>query len=446
MSTADLQFVVLSDLHLNGQPERHTAVERTLRTAAAQAPGAYLIVNGDLTDTGTPDQFAEYNALIAASPFAGRTLATLGNHDVRGPRWPEWDNTPLADPRHFHTVAAPFYTDYLAGLASVDRQGLSLAMTVGPIAVILLNTEKGLKDSAEFSPATLQWLAGTLAHAAAQQRPALIFCHQPLRNTHWRSNFGGGVGLQDAALKTILRTYPNTVFISGHIHNGFGVTGVIDRPYGVAVDLPALAVSENGYQGQGSGFLLTLTADRLAWAAWDFTAAQRLPQFDFTVPLPTAAALVQAIEATAADWAALQEIWSVRFDQHLFDDPRTDGGTEEPPAPLYTHAQQTALTAVQQHLLAAWQKAGRPAADSAAPATLSFDQPIPPLTLRELAQVAQTLWAAPTFTTASHLVLQFALARVNVMLSHPAEFSETDRQTAQDHLVTAMQNLRPKNE
>lgn len=84
------QLIVLSDLHLNGQPERHQTVARALQTAAEQAPAAHLVVNGDLTDTGTAEQFREFHDIIAASSFAGRTWATLGNHDVRGPHWPDW--------------------------------------------------------------------------------------------------------------------------------------------------------------------------------------------------------------------------------------------------------------------------------------------------------------------------------------------------------------------
>ncbi|MFT8842447.1 MAG: metallophosphoesterase [Schleiferilactobacillus harbinensis] len=443
------QLIVLSDLHLNGQPERHQTVVRALQTAAEQAPTAHLVVNGDLTDTGTAEQFQEFHDIIAASSFAGRTWATLGNHDVRGSHWPDWDNSEQADPQHFHAVTESFYTQYLQSLPEIDRQALSFVVHLAAYQHIFLNTEKGLKDSAYFSPETLTWLTDQLAQAAATGQPTLIFCHQPLRQTHWRGNFGGGIGLEDQALKQILTAYPNTYFISGHIHNGFGVTGVVERPFGTAIDLPALAVSENGHVGHGLGFITTLGAADQRWAAWDFVDQTPLPQYDFQVAVPTTAALMQTVRQQIAAGhlaarydtalAALAEKLDQRFDQHLFDDPETDGGMQAPPAPLYTAGEITAMQAGRTQLVTALRNMPL--------VTVPRHQPVlpnlqPPLSdLAQLALVAKTLWESPNFSVRSHLALQFSLARLNLILAHPTEFTDAARTTATKQVRQAIADL-----
>ncbi|WP_063516720.1 metallophosphoesterase family protein [Schleiferilactobacillus harbinensis] len=439
--TESPQLVILSDLHLTGQSDRHRVVVQALQMAASHAPAAHLVVNGDLTDTGTAEQFQEFNDIIAASSFAGRTWATLGNHDVRGPHWPDWDNSEQADPQHFHAVTESFYTQYLQSLPEIDRQALSFVVHLAAYQLIFLNTEKGLKDSAYFSPETLTWLTDQLAQAAATGQPTLIFCHQPLRQTHWRSNFGGGIGLEDQALKQILTAYPNTYFISGHIHNGFGVTGVVERPFGTAIDLPALAVSENGHVGHSLGFITTLGAADQRWAASDFVDQTPLPQYDFQVAVPTTAALMQTArqQIAAGHLAALAEKLDQRFDQHLFDDPRTDGGTQAPPAPLYTAGEITAMQAGRAQLLTALQNGPLVTAPSHRPALL-----VPPAPLADLAQlafVARTLWESPNFSVRSHLALQFALARLNVILAHPTEFTDAARTTAAKQVRQAIADL-----
>lgn len=69
---------------------------------------------------------------------------------------------------------------------------------------------------------------------------------------------------------------------------------------------------------------------------------------------------------------------------------------------------------------------------------------VPPAPLADLAQlafVARTLWESPNFSVRSHLALQFALARLNVILAHPTEFTDAARTTAAKQVRQAIADL-----
>jgi 3',5'-cyclic AMP phosphodiesterase CpdA len=66
-----------SDLHIHGSRYRNGRVEDLLH----QVPdSAHLVITGDVTDDGRPDQYAEAERLLA--PFAGRLTLVPGNHDL----------------------------------------------------------------------------------------------------------------------------------------------------------------------------------------------------------------------------------------------------------------------------------------------------------------------------------------------------------------------------
>ncbi|WP_461227385.1 metallophosphoesterase family protein [Lacticaseibacillus suihuaensis] len=294
------ELFVLSDVHYDGTAPRTQALVASLDTIARLAATATVVIDGDLTNSGLAAEFEGLGAVLARYPTL-TFLLNLGNHDVRGPFSAGWQAAPDADPAYYHTVSAPAFAA-LQRRVALPIQTLYGAMDVGPWRVILLNLERGLKDAAALSDSQLAWL-GTELEATALQ--PLVFIHQPLDHTHWRSDLYGGFGAFDAPLKRVLAAHPNAVLLSGHIHNGFGYTEVLPRPYATLVDLPAMSVSELGYVGAGLGYRLTAVAAGLSLAAWDFGAATRLAQFDQLVDLPTLGSLVQAAATVPRDIAAV---------------------------------------------------------------------------------------------------------------------------------------------
>ncbi|WP_225049188.1 metallophosphoesterase family protein [Lacticaseibacillus kribbianus] len=287
---------VLSDVHYDGTPERTRALAACLTTIQGLDGEATVMIDGDLTNQGLAAEFAGLGDVLAG--FDGLTfLLNLGNHDVRGPFSAGWETAPDADPAHYHRVTVPAFTALQARVHS-PMTGWYDRIVVGPWLVVVLNLERGLKDAAALSDAQLTWLDQTLGAVPTGLTP-LVFLHQPLNHTHWRSDLYGGFGTFDAPLKGLLGRHPNTVLLTGHIHNGFGYTEVIPRSYATLVDLPAMSVSELGYRGLGLGYRLVQNAAGLGLEAWDLAAGTRLAQYDQVVDLPTLGALTAGLTEAA---------------------------------------------------------------------------------------------------------------------------------------------------
>ncbi|WP_204122623.1 metallophosphoesterase family protein [Lacticaseibacillus mingshuiensis] len=334
-------FFLLADTHLTTDPANQAALRRGLETISKQADRPLVVINGDLTNTGDP---AEYQAFAEVlGDFSDRLdfALTLGNHDVRGPRNFEWTNMQEEDPQHFHQVAAPFFLRFLANAPIRERQGLSYTLRAGSARLIFLNTEKGLKDAVYLPATTLNWLDRQLTEDAG---PHLVFLHEPLNDTHRLSDLYGGTGQQDALLKDVLRRHPDTFFLSGHIHNAFGVAEAIPRAYATCIDTPAYGRAKAGLHSAGCGYEVTLDDAHLTLAAWDLANDQRLPEFDVALPARTlgsvwADALSQKMPDTAWLDRALP-LLTATYSQSAQD---VDADEEALEAPLFGAAAQTTM-------------------------------------------------------------------------------------------------------
>jgi len=77
-----LRIFHVSDLHLNAAPARNAAALALLGRIHERFDPAtdHLLVTGDIVDDGSGPQYEQ--AVRALSPFRGRLLVTLGNHDA----------------------------------------------------------------------------------------------------------------------------------------------------------------------------------------------------------------------------------------------------------------------------------------------------------------------------------------------------------------------------
>lgn len=75
----------LSDMHLNGTAERHGRFARALGQAVASG-ASHLLLTGDLTASGRPEQFAELAFALSGWP-ASAVTAVPGNHDGGVKTW-----------------------------------------------------------------------------------------------------------------------------------------------------------------------------------------------------------------------------------------------------------------------------------------------------------------------------------------------------------------------
>jgi len=187
----------LSDTHLDGSADRSRRTRRAIDwLERLSTPVDLVVVTGDVTDHGTPAEYAVARAALATRlPL----VALPGNHDSRGPF-----RTALLDEVDTHEDAA-------SDEAEIDQLRVLAGLTV----VCLDSTVPGSVGGA-LSARTLAWLEHTLLTQAGQ--PALIALHHP------PVALGLGqmdeIRLADAGrLEAVLVRHSDVIgIICGHVH------------------------------------------------------------------------------------------------------------------------------------------------------------------------------------------------------------------------------------
>ena len=157
-------LVQLSDLHVRppGMPlsqvvqSSHLA-ERALKAVAAFRPAPdVVLITGDLTDTGRPEEYAELCGMLNRHLRGCRVLLLPGNHDRRA---------------HFRAA--------LGGYEGVTRDPAFVQYVVEdlPVRMIVLDSVVPGADHGELCADRLAWLEARLAEAPG--RPTFLALHHP---------------------------------------------------------------------------------------------------------------------------------------------------------------------------------------------------------------------------------------------------------------------------
>jgi len=167
-----------------------------------------VLLSGDLTEHGTPAEYAMGRALLAS--LRPPLLAIPGNHDDR----------------------EGFRASFAKAGYLPPTGPLHYAVTVGPLRIVALDVTVPGQHHGEVTAAALEWLAGQLAAAPAQ--PTLLMLHQPpiscgIPYLDTYRCFG------EAGLAALLRQYPAVErVLCGHVHRAmqqrFGGTLLCTAP------------------------------------------------------------------------------------------------------------------------------------------------------------------------------------------------------------------------
>ena len=124
------------------------------RVAALDPLPDRVIFTGDLTEHGTPEEYARFRAIVAACDLP--MAAIPGNHDRRAA-----------------------FVDGLAGsgIAIGAPPFLQLAIEDGPVRLVCLDTVAEGASAGLLCEARLAWIADRLA--ADDDRPVIVFMHHP---------------------------------------------------------------------------------------------------------------------------------------------------------------------------------------------------------------------------------------------------------------------------
>ena len=240
-------FMSISDTHANVQGDiADVRLDNALQDAVSNNVQS-VSVGGDLTEYGTD---AQYNTLMKTMnkyPQLDRNLV-LGNHDVR------WMGG-------FETAKNRFLTH-------TGMPGVYYDKWISGYHFIYLATETDDKDSAYISDTQMKWLSDKLAENASKDKPIFLFLHQPLDNTvyeeyPWDPYQSDEV--QDQKLKDIIGKYPQSVFITGHIHYPLTLPGTFyNKQY-------FTMMRDGAIKDSGQGLILDVYADRVVINGRDFS-------------------------------------------------------------------------------------------------------------------------------------------------------------------------------
>ncbi|WP_129688912.1 carbohydrate-binding protein [Gottfriedia acidiceleris] len=240
-------FMSISDTHANVQGDiSDVRLDNALHDAVSNNVQSVSVV-GDLTESGTD---AQYNTLMKTMnkyPQLDRNLI-LGNHDVR------WMGG-------FETAKNRFLTH-------TDMPGVYYDKWINGYHFIYLATETDEKDSAYISDTQMKWLSARLAENASLDKPIFLFLHQPLDNTvyeEYPSDPYQSDEVQDQKLKDIIGKYPQSVFITGHIHYPLTLPGTFyNKQY-------FTMMRDGAIKDSGQGLILDVYADRVVIHGRDFS-------------------------------------------------------------------------------------------------------------------------------------------------------------------------------
>ena len=204
--TKPLLVAQISDLHIKapgelayGKVDTADALARCIVELNRFSPALDLVVvSGDLADTPTSNEYEHLKRLLG--PLRIPYVVVPGNHDDRGLLRAHFPEQPYA----------------------FEAGALNLALEVGPLDVILLDSSVPGAPHGLLDEATLQWLDEILA--ISRSRPALLVLHHP--------PFVTGIGHMDVqnlhnadALAAVIRKYPQVQLIAaGHVHRNTATT------------------------------------------------------------------------------------------------------------------------------------------------------------------------------------------------------------------------------
>jgi len=196
--------LVFTDLHIVAEGEDIITLDPLARFAEGlehalnRHPDAqHLILLGDLTHNGLPEEYARLAPVLADCPIP--ITVTMGNHDTRAP------------------LQAAFPQ-------AADANGFTQsALDLGPVRLLILDThdydnQAPLEQDGWLCDARLAWLDAELARAAREAKDVVVFAHHPPCPVGFWAMDAIGLANSEALLSRLHAAPHVRHLICGHIH------------------------------------------------------------------------------------------------------------------------------------------------------------------------------------------------------------------------------------
>ena len=157
-----------------------------------------VLATGDLTDDGTPAQYAILRSVLA--PIADRIVPLPGNHD---------------ESQEFRQAFADLLPENL------PKEHCSYVVDHYPVRLVGLDTTLSGRHDGRFDTSLEEWLEKSLA---ADARPTVVFTHFPPFETGLTFMDQSGV-LDAERLRVTISRYPHVrLLVAGHLHRSIQTT------------------------------------------------------------------------------------------------------------------------------------------------------------------------------------------------------------------------------
>ncbi|MDB5362243.1 MAG: metallophosphatase [Rhodospirillales bacterium] len=262
LSDSIMILAQLSDPHICAPGQRLFAradtagalADAVARLNGLATPPNLVVVTGDLTEHGTPEEYGQFQRVMA--PLAAPYVVLPGNHDRRQAMRDAFPELPAVGP--FHYTVEDF-----------------------PVRLICLDSLIEGSGRGQIGPEQLAWLDRTLK--AAPERPTVVALHHPPFSTG--IHHVDAVGLDDAeAFGTIVAAHGQVErVIAGHVHRAmqrrwFGTIASTAPSTTHAVDLDLRPGAGAAYIYETPGLQL------LHWRPWAGLVGHILPLGRFDGP------------------------------------------------------------------------------------------------------------------------------------------------------------------
>ena len=259
-------FGALSDIHIT-QDTAPSDFKKALTYLNENGDVAFICICGDLTDTGTETQLAQYKAVVDAYSADTPVYAIAGNHEA--------SNEATTTARIQPYTGKPLYYSF--------THGNDVFIMVG---------EYRWNNSALFEDGELQWLYETLE--ANRNKRCFVFFHVfPWGDS---GNANGAYtndlfsGTQGNVFKSLMVHYKNVTLFHGHSHFKFGLQAEDKKAnYSSAfgyrsVHIPSLSVPRDIEDGErvdiyadSEGYVVDVYENGIHLRGRDFVKGEFLP-------------------------------------------------------------------------------------------------------------------------------------------------------------------------
>jgi 3',5'-cyclic AMP phosphodiesterase CpdA len=212
-----LKFAALSDTHiqgLDGTPSKKLASALDQVNTKAGGNLDAVLISGDLTDYGLPEQVTELKRVFDNSPVNLNTtnfIFALGNHEyynsqLKGATWTGG-----------YMIKDVFGAQAYKGATDAEITAGDSSTTVNGYHFIVVNCAQ-YDGGVKYLVSDIAWLKIQLAAAKADDasKPIFVASHPNITGTNLGSNEGSywaGTDLYD-----VLKDYPQSIFFCGHLH------------------------------------------------------------------------------------------------------------------------------------------------------------------------------------------------------------------------------------